>query len=200
MQSLASIIWSLSELQLQPPPAWLYHWAAAARAALGSMNPVDLGQVAAALQGPTFQPLHLSKLEGLLLDVLDRLAALEVSSGAYSKAAMHMLLKMQGAVGLPDKSSSSISGVGSGAGSRLVRRVPRGSSGSSGSSSSDILGISEVAASTLSVGAGQDSRRHAELASGGAVDIDSLKDYLVKQSAAEGSINLDDVPELHMTP
>lgn len=167
------------------------------------MNPVDLGQVAAALQGPTFQPLHLSKLEGLLLDVLDRLAALEVSSGAYSKAAMHMLLKMQGAVGLPDNSSSS-SGGGSGAGSRLVRRVPRGSSsnGSSSSvSSSDILGVSEVAASTLSVGAGQDSRRHnGELASGGAVDIDGLKDYLVKQSAAEGSINLDDVPELHLTP
>ncbi|WIA21123.1 hypothetical protein OEZ85_005438 [Tetradesmus obliquus] len=83
-QSLATIIWSLSELQLQPPPAWLYHWAAATRGALPQMSPIDLGQVAAALQGSTFEPLGLPKLETLLLDVLDRLAAVELQSGQFA--------------------------------------------------------------------------------------------------------------------
>ncbi|KAF6263227.1 hypothetical protein COO60DRAFT_485251 [Scenedesmus sp. NREL 46B-D3] len=93
-QSLSTIIWSLSELQLQPPPAWLYHWAAAIRGVLPQMNPIDLGQVAAALQGSTFEPLGLPKLETLLLDVLDRLAALELQSGAYSRAAVELLMRM----------------------------------------------------------------------------------------------------------
>uniref|UniRef100_A0A383VCV1 FAST kinase leucine-rich domain-containing protein n=1 Tax=Tetradesmus obliquus TaxID=3088 RepID=A0A383VCV1_TETOB len=93
-QSLATIIWSLSELQLQPPPAWLYHWAAATRGALPQMSPIDLGQVAAALQGLTFEPLGLPKLETLLLDVLDRLAAVELQSGAYSRAAVELLMRM----------------------------------------------------------------------------------------------------------
>jgi hypothetical protein len=98
------------------------------------MNPVDLGQVAAALQGPTLQPLELPKLEALLSEVLDRLAAVEVASGAYSKAAVHMLLRIDGQRLAAAEEMPVLQAAGAAAsavaGSR-VRRVAVGSGGSS---------------------------------------------------------------------
>jgi hypothetical protein len=144
-QSLANIIWALSELQLQPPPAWLYHWAAAARAALAGMSPIDLGQVAGALQGPTLGGLQLPKLDALLSDVLAQLAAVErgAGRGGYSRAAMELLLRMQSMGG---GSTRPRAGAGSGGGGVLQLQQPSGggaaasgggSSSSSSSSSSD---------------------------------------------------------------
>lgn len=93
------------------------------------MNPVDLGQVAAALQGPTLQPLELPKLEVLLSEVLDRLAAVEVASGGYSKAAVHMLLRIDGRPS-PEEGPPLQEAAAAVAGSR-VRRVAVGSGSSS---------------------------------------------------------------------
>ncbi|KAF8056871.1 TBC2 [Scenedesmus sp. PABB004] len=134
-QGLATMVWSLGELGLQPPPAWLYHWADAAAAALPRMNAVDLGQLAAALQGPTFERLQLPKLEALLLAVLDRLATLEGASGAYSQAAIEMLLRMPADAG-GSGSTSGTSGSGSSSGSTS------GSSGSTSGSSGSTSGSS----------------------------------------------------------
>lgn len=106
MQGLANIIWALTELDLQPPPAWLYHWAAATRGVLSEMNPIDLGQVAAALQSPVLEPLQLPKLEALLLDVLDQLAAVELQSGAYSRAALELLMRIPAVAGEAGRASS----------------------------------------------------------------------------------------------
>lgn len=89
------------------------------------MNPVDLGQVASALRGPTFAPLELPKLESLLGEVLERLAEVETASGAYSKAAVHMLLKIEGLGGSGSSAGSS------GGSSRLPSRVRRTGLGSS---------------------------------------------------------------------
>lgn len=108
------------------------------------MNPVDLGQVASALQGPTFGPLQLPKLQALLGDVSDRLASVELASGAYSKAALRMLLSMPSVGG---GSGGSSGGRAGGAG--RVRRATAGSS--SGSSSSSSVGRSSTIDSTNGV-------------------------------------------------
>jgi hypothetical protein len=193
-QSLASIIWSLSELRLQPPPAWLYHWASAARGVLDCMNPVDLGQVAAALQGSTFRPLQLPKLEALLGDVLARLAALEVTSGAYSRAAVRMLLKMQSSGGGSGSGSSS----GSGGSSSRFRRIHAGRS----SSSSRQLEAVAVLSAPRGVAAAQHEQdsNGSTGAAGPLEEVARLKEILIQQSVVEGSSSLDDVPELHMGP
>lgn len=220
LQSLASIIWSLSELQLQPPPAWLYHWAASARGVLDSLNPVDLGQVAAALQGPTFRPLELPKLEALLSDVLDKLTEVETASGAYSKAAVHMLLKIEG-------SRVQQPGGSSGRGGSRVRRVVLGSSnGSRGLNASGVgsnqhglenaavvsgAGIGPVAAVQHSQGvsgSGSSSSSSSSSYSSSIVghgmqgrqaeEVAQLKEYLVERSVMDASSSLDDVPDLDL--
>jgi hypothetical protein len=84
------------------------------------MNPVDLGQVASALQGKTFAGLQLPKLEAFTLDVLDRLAAIEVQSAGYSKAAVELLLKVPVATEAAGGAESSRAAVN---GSSKVRRV-----------------------------------------------------------------------------
>lgn len=203
-QCLASIIWSLSELQLQPPPAWLYHWAAAVRGVLDSMNPVDLGLIAAALQGPTLKPLELQKLEVLLGEVLDRLASLEVSSGAYSKAAMHMLLKMKAQDGSSSVGSSGSSGSSRVGGTSRFRRTAANSGSSAGSSrgSGSSQQQWQPAASILAGG----PRQHEQVDGSGSMvssmvssqtvgaaeDIARLKEYLCRQTVVDGMDGMDD--------
>jgi hypothetical protein len=97
---------------------------------LPQMNPIDLGQIAAGLQGSTFEPLGLPKLETLLLDVLDRLAAVELQSGAYSGAAVELLMRM------PQQQQQQSAGDGRSSSSNSSRFGRPGSSSSSSMSSS----------------------------------------------------------------
>jgi hypothetical protein len=170
------------------------------------MNPVDLGLIAAALQGPTLKPLELQKLEVLLGEVLDRLSSLEVSSGAYSKAAMHMLLKMKAQDG--SSSSGGSSRVG---GTSRVRRTAANSGSSAGSSrgSGSSQQQWQLAASILAGG----PRQHEQTDSSGSMvssmdrsqnlgaaeDIARLKEYLCRQTVVEGMDGMgDDEPDLHV--
>lgn len=93
------------------------------------MRPVDLGQVASALQSPVLEPLQLPKLESLLLDVLDKLASVELQSGAYSRVAVEMLMKMTAEEASTDSISSSSSSDsvrhGSSNGSEVLEEVIR---------------------------------------------------------------------------
>ncbi len=74
-QGLATLAWSVMELQLAPPPAWMYCYVGAARTALPSMSALDLGQVVRSLQRHNATA-ALSKVDDFLLDALDALGAM----------------------------------------------------------------------------------------------------------------------------
>jgi hypothetical protein len=175
------------------------------------MNPVDLGLIAAALQGPTLKPLELQKLEVLLGEVLQRLGSLEVASGAYSKAAMHMLLKMKGQDGSAGSSSGSSSSNGSGAGGTgRVRRAAtnRGSSADSSRGSGSSQQQWQLAATVLAGGPRQQQVDESGIMVssivssqdvGSAEDIARLKEYLCRQTVVDGMDGMDDdEPELRV--
>jgi len=107
--------------------------------------------VATALQHSTLADLQLPKLERLLLDVLDRLAAVEVQSGAYSRAVMEQLMRWPQAQAAASSSAGSSNGSSSGdtGGSGKVRRVG-GRSSSSGSSSAGEIGTGSSSSSRSS--------------------------------------------------
>jgi hypothetical protein len=189
------------------------------------MNPVDLGQVAAALQGPTFRPLELPKLEALLSEVLDKLTAVEVASGAYSKAAVHMLLKINGSAEQQQgsgKAGSRIRRVVLGSSSNGSRNVAEVSvSGQHGFGAAAVLsgvgnGAHTVPAAAAAAGPLEASSSGGSIRSSSSNEVSSsstnsssleagirqaeevaqLKEYLVQQSVMEGSSSLDDVPDL----
>ena len=165
LQGLSNIIWALSDLGLQPPPAWLYHWAAATRGVLSQMSPVDLGQVASALQSPVLEPLQLPKLESLLLDVLDRLATVELQSGAYIRAAVERLMRMTTANAFTGSNA-----VGSNGREVLQEIVQQ-------QQHSEVMGDAAAAADGGNGHVGNDSMQHTAVDS----DVQQLKQLLAQQ-------------------
>jgi hypothetical protein len=170
------------------------------------MNPVDLGQVASALRGPTFALLELPKLESLLGEVLERLAEVETASGAYSKAAVHMLLKIEGVGG--SGSSAGSSGGSSAGSSRLpsrVRRTGLGSSSGGGISRAGVAqqqlqqaaavlngvgGSAAVQGSSHGDGDGSLSSNSSSIMDGSRIsqaEVARLKQYLAAEQVVDGS-------------
>lgn len=94
-QGLSTLIWSLLEMDLHPPPAWAYSFVAAARAALPDMSALDLGQLVRALQRYNAGAGGLAKVDDFLLDALDRLSSLELEGGAFSAAQVQLLMRMR---------------------------------------------------------------------------------------------------------
>ncbi|EFJ52659.1 hypothetical protein VOLCADRAFT_85860 [Volvox carteri f. nagariensis] len=174
---LATVAWSLAELSLMPPPAWIYSYVNAARAllnvpappppveagaapqgedtesvagtAVASLSAMDLGQIITALRrlNGGGGGGGLAKVDEFLREAEERLAAMEAGSGAYARQQLGAFLAMS-----PEQASQSGT-----AGARvlvppMVSELGDGSGG--GGVGSDLGGREPATAAGVSDGGG----------------------------------------------
>lgn len=93
-QGLSNLVWAVMELKAKPPPAWMYSYVAAVRPQLDAFSALDLGMSIKALQQYN-EDYNLQKVDDLIIDALDRLAAMELNTAAYAKTQVQHFVTMQ---------------------------------------------------------------------------------------------------------
>ncbi|KAI8463021.1 MAG: hypothetical protein J3K34DRAFT_527335 [Monoraphidium minutum] len=92
-RDLSTIAWALAELQLSPPPAWVYSCVAACDAALPAMSAADVALLARALQRHNAVA-QLARVDAFVGRALARLGELEAAGGEYTAGRLDALLGM----------------------------------------------------------------------------------------------------------
>ena len=106
-RDLATLAWAAAELQLDPPPAWLYSFVGACGAALPAMAAPDIAMLVRGLRG-VHPGTSLARVDEFLDTALARLGQLEREGGDYTRDRLGALLAMAPPLG----GSSSGSGTG----------------------------------------------------------------------------------------
>jgi len=92
-RDLSTLVWALVEMQLDPPPAWLYSCVATCTAQLPTMSAPDIAMLVRALQRHNAAA-GLTRVDEFVELALARLGRLEAHSGAYTLGRVDALMRM----------------------------------------------------------------------------------------------------------
>lgn len=97
-RDLSTLVWALVELQLDPPPAWLYSCMAACSAQLPLMSAPDVAMLVRALQRHN-SGVQLARIDEFVELALARLGQLERENAEYTNGRLQVLLSMRAGEG-----------------------------------------------------------------------------------------------------